>query len=418
MAKKIAEAVRAAYELRPYPAVSGANLRRPPWRLPPWEWIQSVAPTVQPPRRILVAGCGTGLEAFALRRVFPEAEITGVDFAAHSIRIAQQLQRRLSGLRAIRFLRADLTSSQFQRRIGGEFDFISCHGVMSYLPTPVRALRNLARALTPAGSLYLGANGRAHFSENWRQFLPAFDFEMARWRGGRRLWQHLDFTAALVGEDFVRILQHGPSYLASDLFGPLIRNFALRDWVKICRQAGLHLRGCEGAQRRLWPAINSGSYELFLPRRRGEIAELLDTLTPSGFHALIFSRQPEVAPPWKDAAALLNWRPLRTERFRRFKGPARGSRRLFRFENKVANISLDLRGAGWEVAVLRGSDGQRSLREILAALPRVHGAALRSQLYLFYLLDLLNFLPPVGRHRAPSSPRFPGRDGARDLPTS
>ncbi|MEP6810315.1 MAG: class I SAM-dependent methyltransferase [Chthoniobacterales bacterium] len=394
MGTDVAQKVRAAYELRPYPAISRATLRRPPWRLPPWEWIQSVAPGPQPPRRILVAGCGTGLEAFALRRAFPEAEIIAVDFAAHSIRIAHRLQRRLPRLRKIRFLRADLTSDQLQRRIGGEFDFISCHGVMSYLPAPIRALRNLARALTPTGRLYLGVNGQGHFSENWRQFLPAFDFAMARWPGGARLWRHLDFTAALLGEDFVRILQHGPSYLASDLFGPLIHNFALREWIEICRQAGLHLRGCDGAQRRLWPAINDGSYELLLPRRRGEIAELLDTLSPAGFHALIFSRQPEAVPPWKNAAALLRWRPLRTERFRRFKWPAAGSRRLFRFENKAANISLELRGAGWEVALLRGSDGEHSVSQILASLPRVSGAALRSQLYLFYLLDLLNFLPP------------------------
>ena len=414
MPTNIAEAVRAEYEQRPYPAVTKERLRRPPWRPPPIEWINTVAPSAGGrPERILVAGCGTGFEAFAYQRRYPKAEITAIDFAAHSIRIAQGLQKNFPSSRKIQFVRADLTSSRLSRIVGKDFDFISCHGVMSYIPAPASALSNLARCLAPDGVLYLGVNGQAHFSETWRQFLPAFGFDMTRWAGGRRVRQHLAFTAALAGEECAGILKLGDSYLASDLFGPVIHNLALAKWLRICREAGLHLRGSEGSRQLLSPVVNGGSYEVLLPRSRAEVAEVLELLKPRAFHSLILSLQPEALPPWGKVTALMNWRPLATEHFRKFRLPAGNNPTAFRLENKKANISLELRGAGWEIALLRGSNGERSLREILAPLPPVAPSALRSQLYLFYLLDLLNLLPPTPRH---SDRRSPDPRAARRSP--
>lgn len=395
MARDVAETVRAVYEERPYPRVTRADLRRPPWRLPAVDWIKAVAqPGPSWPQRILVAGCGTGLEAFALRRRFPDAEIVGIDFAQRSIREARRLQKRSAAWRDIRFLRADLTSDRLRAVTGGDFDFISCHGVLSYLPGTAGALRNLARALAREGVFYLGVNGSTHFSESWRKFLPAFGFEMKQWPGGKRLWQHLKLTAAVAGE--AENLSHDVSYLASDLFGGLIRNLPLADWVRMCRRAGLHFRANDLARRMIWPAINNGSYELFLPRSRGEVAELMDVLRPLPFFRMICTRQPEALPPWQEPSAFLDWRPRRTEYFRRFKWPARNSSRLFRLSHRQANVAIELRGAGWEFDLFRQSDGQHSLRQILASRP-VTPAALRSQLYLFYLLELLNFLPPLPR---------------------
>ena len=401
MPKNVAKAVRAAYEERPYPVVTRDALRRPRWLLPPVEWIQTVAcPAQIPPRRILVAGCGTGLEAFAFRRRFPKAEIIAVDFAARSIRLAQSLQRRVARWRDVRFIRADLTNDLLARVTGSNFDFISCHGVMSYLPEPESALRNLARCLSSDGLLYLGVNGPMHFSETWRKFLPAFCFNMERWPGGERLARHLKFTASLAGDGAGRLLRRGPAYLASDLFGALIHNRSLIQWVRMCRAAGLHFRADHGTRRLLWPAINDGSIEMFLPRSRGEVAELLDVLRPGSFYWLIFSRQQEVLPPWCKPVELLKWRPLRTKEFDGFKWPARPGARVFKLESRASNISIELRGARWEVDVLRESNGERSLREILGPLkPTVAPATVRAQLYLFYLLDLLNLTPPDGALR-------------------
>src|SRR5205807_6113298 len=104
------------------------------------------------------------------RRRFPDAEITGIDFSERSIAVAKKLQRDFHR-KAIRFLSGDLTSNQFKKMARGPFDFISCHGVVSYIPHPERALRNLAGCLSPEGALYLGVNGAQHYSENWRRAL-------------------------------------------------------------------------------------------------------------------------------------------------------------------------------------------------------------------------------------------------------
>lgn len=399
MPTNVSEAVRAIYERRPYPALTRAALRRPAWRLPAADWIKAVAQAGPDwPRRVLVAGCGTGLEAFAVRRRFPKTEVVGVDFAARSIAVAQRWQKTSARWRDIRFLRADLTSDRLAKITGGDFDFISCHGVMSYLPEPMRALRGLANCLRPAGVLYLGVNGATHFSAGWRRFLSAFGIDMQRWSGGERLWRHLKFAAPLAADPDGEVLKHGAGYLAADLFGSLIHNLPLADWVRMCRQAGLHFRGNSAAHRLVWPAINDGSYELFLPRGRGEVAELLDILQPGAFYRLVFTRSAEPRPPWRRDSTLRQWRPLRTEHLRRFKWPARRGARLLKIENRRANIAIELRSAGWEIDLLRESNGERSLQEILAGQSRrVTPAALRSQLYLFYLLDLLNFLPPAAR---------------------
>jgi SAM-dependent methyltransferase len=370
------------------------SARRARWSLPSYDWISAVGqPSREQPRRSLVAGCGTGAEAFALRRRFRRAEIVGVDFAERAIAAAQQLQKRSSGTRDIRFVHGDLTSSNFMGAIGGGFDFISCHGVLSYLPAVDRALRNLRRCLTPEGVLYAGVNGAAHFSESWRKFLPAFGFDTASWPGGEKLWRHLELTAALAGDERGEILQRGVHYLQSDLFGPLIRNHPLGEWVRKFRAAGLEFRGSYVMPRLLRPAINDGSSALFLPRSRAEVAELLDLLRPAAFHALIFTRQEEAVPPWGNGRELVRWRPIRTPLLRR---ASLERARVVKLEHRAANLLIELRRASWELEVLRASDGERSLREILGATNlAVAPAALRRQLYLFYLLELINLRPPL-----------------------
>ena len=402
MSRSVAAKVRAAYETRPYPAVTKQKLRRPPWRLPPPDWIRAVAPQAKtPPQRILVAGCGTGLEAFALRRRFPNAEIVGVDFAVRSIEVARRLQKSSARWRDVRFVRADLTSHGLADVTGGAFDFISCHGVLSYLPHPVRALRNLTRCLAPAGLVYLGVNGAAHFSVNWRRFLSAFGFEMEQWTGGERVWKHLRLAASVAGDTQGQVFLQGPGYLASDLFGPLLHNLPLSEWVRMGQRAGLHLRGSHSAQRLLWPALNDGSAALFFPRLRAEVAQILELLWPSGFHRLIFTLEPEPVPPWQRPAALRQWHPLLATSPERFRWPRGGGVRVLKVRNASTNTSIELRAAPWEIELLRGSDGKRPLHEVLAeGRGSVTPAALKSSLYLFYQLDLLNLSPPPAPSQA------------------
>ena len=277
---------------------------------------------------------------------------------------------------------------------GGDFDLISCHGVISYLPEPERALRNLRRSLAPEGVLYLGVNGSEHFSASWRRFLPQFGFEMDRWPGGNASGAICDWRSRSRAEALARSCNMA-SAIWLRIFS--VRSSGISRW-KIGRGC-VRVPGCicvatprtavfSGRQSTMVPANSATAF----PCRGGEAFGYPE---PSSFHRLIFTRQPEVLPPWEKPRALLNWRPLRTDYFRRFKWPARRGARLFKLTNRKANVAIEMRGAGWEVDLLRASDGERSIGEILAPLGRpIAPSALRSQLYLFYLLDLLNFLPP------------------------
>ena len=75
--------------------------------------------------------------------------------------------------------------------------------------------------------------------------------------------------------------------------------------------------------------------------------------------------------------------------------------RVLNVRNASTNTSIELRAAPWEIELLRGSNGKRPLHEVL---PEGRGsvtpAALKSSLYLFYQLDLLNLSPPLAPSQA------------------
>src|ERR1700746_947979 len=137
---KVGSLVRRIYEARPYPSTDTRELdRRQDWALAPLPWINALS---RPGReklnyqKILIAGCGTGLEAFRMQRLQPGAKIVAVDFSPRSIAIARKFQRDITELQNIRFKVADLSDSGLSKRFGHDFDFVSCHGVLSYIPNP------------------------------------------------------------------------------------------------------------------------------------------------------------------------------------------------------------------------------------------------------------------------------------------
>lgn len=397
----VAEQVRKIYERRPYPSVKTGVSGRARWRLPPMEWINAVWEPLQPfPARILVAGCGTGHEAFALARRFPRSEIVAVDFSRTSIAIAKKFQRRMPGTRSIRFVVADLAGRSFQKAAAGEFDFVSCHGVLSYVPQAALALQNLARCLTPDGALYLGMNGATHFSESWREVLPRFGFEKGAFRNGSGIRRVVTLLDAFSATDIGEVVKQEPAYLAGDLFAPLIRNLPLSEWIRMCRKAGLHFRAGYALNYALRAVINDGSWSSLFPRSRAVVAELLDILQPSSFHQLIFTRQPEVSLPWENLGEFLKLRPILAMHLRRQRWPRRHKSwhalRNLKIKMPETNTLIELRVPEWEVEILRNSRGDQPLREIFAAVaPPVQHKMMSRQLYLLHHLHVLNFRPPA-----------------------
>jgi SAM-dependent methyltransferase len=394
----VAVKVREIYEKHPYPAIGRSAAARAIWRLAPMKWINALwQPTRAFPQRILVAGCGTGNEAFAWCRRFPRSDIVAVDFSPQSVAVARHLQRRTPRAQRIRFLVGDLAAKRFAKIVGQDFDFVSCHGVLSYVPKPERVLENLARCLNAGGALYLGVNGAQHCSVGGRQFLPAFGFDMTELRESSRLRQLLKLCDAILGKRGAHCLANKPaSYLAGDLFGPLIRNLPLSDWISMARDAGLYFQSSYGAYRALRYTMEQDFPQFLIPRSRGELCELVEKLTPAGFHRILFTRRPPVNPPWQNHDALLAWHPILTKLYT-VRLPKRMHRwralRVVTMKSPSTDTRLDWQMPEWELEILRRCDGKLTLQEILQPIAApIRRDLLQKQLYQLHQLLIINLI--------------------------
>lgn len=102
-----------------------------------------------PVRRILEAGCGTGLLRAELRKLLPRAHYTALEASAYLCRRHGWRHGRIE---------------QFRARV--RFDLVICYDVLQYLDEAqaLRALRNFARLTR--GALYFSALTRGDLEHN------------------------------------------------------------------------------------------------------------------------------------------------------------------------------------------------------------------------------------------------------------
>jgi len=117
-----------------------------------------IAASVTRGGRVLVAGSGTGREAFALEAM--GFEVAGIDFSPRMVEIARAAATE-RGSRAA-FVAADLR--RHEERENALAAVVFTYDVYSFLPSaPARldVLSRLARALAPGGALFLSARRRS-----------------------------------------------------------------------------------------------------------------------------------------------------------------------------------------------------------------------------------------------------------------
>jgi SAM-dependent methyltransferase len=116
----------------------------------------AIAP-VRRTHRVLDLGCGVGTHLLAIASTDPACVCVGVDRSPRQIDIARQRAQRL-GLGHTRWIAADFADLGRQRL--DPFDFIICHGVLSWVPSAVRqALLAVIRShLAPGGIAYISFN--------------------------------------------------------------------------------------------------------------------------------------------------------------------------------------------------------------------------------------------------------------------
>ncbi len=372
------------------------------WSLPPLEWINGVQERREDliPRRILIAGCGVGMEAFVLGERFPSADIVAVDFSERSIAAARRFQRSEKGGARVRFEVADLAGAELLAITGRAFDLISCHGVLSYIPDAATVLRNLARGLSPTGIVILGTNGAAHPSVRFRPVLPRLGIEADEFREGRRVRDVLRVCDALSVYPPTPIASKPAGFLAGDLFGPMNRAISLSEWKALYSRAGLHLLGSYHAFFAIRRVLNGDLHPVLMPKSRTEISELVDALQPASFHQLVLARRPSPRIPWHDARKILRCRPIRTAlyaiRLPRGRAPWKDLRRVT-LESRATMTGATLNVPQWEVEILKNCDGERSLLELLRPVrSKIPAATVSEAMYLLYQLTALNLLPAAG----------------------
>jgi tetratricopeptide (TPR) repeat protein/SAM-dependent methyltransferase len=155
IANPVSREVRAQYEESPYPRWIAFDSARPTSFS---SWMAGELPGLSFQRdaadapNILVAGCGTGLEAISLAAKIGEARITAVDLSLSSLAYAKRKASEL-GLANIEFLQADILE------LGGiseRFDAIISAGVLHHMREPREGLRVLVRLAQPGGLIKIG----------------------------------------------------------------------------------------------------------------------------------------------------------------------------------------------------------------------------------------------------------------------
>jgi len=114
-------------------------------------------------KKILDAGCGTGVMLCDLAEEIPEAEFTGIDLSRQSLDILRQsLSKKKLG--NVRFHEDNLMAL----KLTDKFDLIYSWGVLHHTPNASSALHNLSQRLNTHGIFMGGVYG---FFGNWERRL-------------------------------------------------------------------------------------------------------------------------------------------------------------------------------------------------------------------------------------------------------
>ena len=112
--------------------------------------VFSLIPKERPYDRILDAGCGTGVFAFALAKRFPTAHVVGIDISEDAIAAAKQISES-AGIRNVGFQMQDL----IELDSSSLYDLVICVDILEHIEDDTGAIEGLHRALGPGGILVL-----------------------------------------------------------------------------------------------------------------------------------------------------------------------------------------------------------------------------------------------------------------------
>ena len=107
------------------------------------------------PFEVLIAGCGTGLQAVKAAHYFgSNAKITAIDLSAASLAYAERMAEKF-GAKNISFLQADILDIGTNPQFANRFDIIECIGVLHHMAEPLLGLASIKACLAPSGLMLI-----------------------------------------------------------------------------------------------------------------------------------------------------------------------------------------------------------------------------------------------------------------------
>lgn len=108
--------------------------------------------------KVLELGCASGGNLFSQALLYPQADFFGIDLSAEQIALADKTREEL-GVKNVRFEQMDITKFDM-KKYAGNFDYIICHGVYSWVPETVREkiLELCDKCLAPNGLALISYN--------------------------------------------------------------------------------------------------------------------------------------------------------------------------------------------------------------------------------------------------------------------
>ncbi len=200
--------------------------------------------------RVLELGCGSGGNLIPLADLSPESTFLGLDLAQTAIDAGQIRVDKL-GLRNIRLQQMDVMEFPAD---AGEFDYIIAHGLISWVPEPVRGkiLEICEKHLAPQGIAYISYNAYpgCYMRRMWREMMlfhtqqfsnPADKIQQAK--GILQLVAHgttrEDAAHHLAKEEFKKRLETPDASLFHDDLSPFWQPYYFHEFASLAGRHGM-----------------------------------------------------------------------------------------------------------------------------------------------------------------------------------
>jgi SAM-dependent methyltransferase len=232
----------------PFPG--GAHVQTNPDRLAAIGTLCGMTPAPPERCRMLELGCGEGVNLLAAAIRFPGSRFVGADRAPRALARARQLAERLS-LTNVEFVAADFGAVPAG---AGPFDYVSAHGVYSWISPPARdeLLAACARHVAPGGIVHVsyGALPGHHVKAVARDVMlfhvRGIADEDERARAAVDLARFLAGTQTsspalteVLSAEYRRIASAGPAVAAHDEIAPFCDGTWFSDFCAHARRHGL-----------------------------------------------------------------------------------------------------------------------------------------------------------------------------------